>query len=152
VIVVLSVDTGAAVCCCGSGLFGSGVTELYVDLRLTFAATAAFMTRGKSGTMPQVRHGGSGKASVAIVASKFDGTGFENEHIAQTQLPRSTCGVAIRVEASGNGLELRDPGEEEDATRCTAGEPATCCRRVPFPRFNGFGCKVTFADERRNPA
>ena len=31
--------------------------------------------------MPQARHGGSGVCALAVVASKFDGTGLEKEQI-----------------------------------------------------------------------
>jgi hypothetical protein len=89
--------------------------------RLVLAEMAAFSTCGKSGLMPQVRQGGSGNASVAIVGSKLDGTGFGKEQMVQIHVPRSSCGVDARNEASGKGLEDRDTGEDDDASRCTAG-------------------------------
>lgn len=119
-------------CCCKVGVRGRAAGDSYdVELRFALAAIAAFRTRGKSGSMPHVRHGGSGNASVAMVGSKFEGTRFENEQIAQTQLPLSTCGDDTREPAPGKGLDDRDPGEDDDATRCIAGELPTCCRSEP---------------------
>lgn len=53
------------------------------------AAMAAFRTCENSGLIPHVRHGGSGKASVAMVGSKLEGTGFEKAQIEQIQVPLS---------------------------------------------------------------
>lgn len=66
--------------------------------------------------MPQARHGGNGKASVAIVGSKLDGTGLEKEQMGHTQVPITT-GKAGAVAAEGrNGLVDRDVGEDADTT------------------------------------
>ena len=35
--------------------------------------------------MPQARHGARGVLSFAVLGSKLDGTGFENEHIGHIQ-------------------------------------------------------------------
>lgn len=43
---------------------------------LTCAAIAAFNTCAKAGAIPHATQGGMGKDSVAVVGSKFDGTGF----------------------------------------------------------------------------
>lgn len=58
--------------------------------RLALATMEALRTKAKSGLIPQVRHGGRGNVSVAIVGSKFDGTGLGKEQIEQIQVPRST--------------------------------------------------------------
>lgn len=77
------------------------------------ATIAAFKTSGNGGLIPQARHGGSGNDSVAIVGSKLEGTGLENEHIGQTQVPTTTGKDAGGRKGLGD-LEL---GEEADATR-----------------------------------
>lgn len=82
-------------------------------MRFALAATAAFSTRANGGLMPQARHGGRGKVSVAIVGSKFDGTGLEKEHIGHTHVP-TTVGTVIACER--NGLEEREEGEDADVT------------------------------------
>lgn len=94
----------------GSGrLLGSGK-------RFAFAAMAALSTSAKGGLMPQARHGGSGKVSVAIVGSKLDGTGLEKEHMGQTQVP-ATKGAAAGDAAEGRkGLGVREEGVEEEVT------------------------------------
>lgn len=48
-------------------------------------AIAAFRTVAYGGGTPQLRHGGTGKASEARVGSKFDGTGLANEQYGQVQ-------------------------------------------------------------------
>ena len=60
--------------------------------------------------MPQVRHGESGNASVAIVGSKFEGTGFGNVQIGQIQVPRSSWGDAARI----GGVGALDTGSDAD--------------------------------------
>lgn len=62
--------------------------------------------------MPQARHGGSGNDSVAILGSKLEGTGFENEQIGQTQVPTTTG----KVVDGRKGLGDREFGEEAEAT------------------------------------
>jgi hypothetical protein len=89
---------------------------LAVGTRFALAATAALSTSANGGFIPQAKHGGSGKASVAMVGSKFEGTGFEKEQIGQTQVP-ITAGVGAGEGAGGRyGLADREPGVEEDKT------------------------------------
>ena len=38
------------------------------------------------GLIPQARHGGKFTAGVAVVVSKFEGTGLENEQMGQIQV------------------------------------------------------------------
>jgi hypothetical protein len=40
----------------------------------------------KDGLIPQAKHDGRGVEAVAVVGSKFDGTGLENEHIGHTHV------------------------------------------------------------------
>ena len=42
--------------------------------------------------MPHARHGGKGVLALAVAGSKFDGTGFENEHIGQIQVALASLG------------------------------------------------------------
>ena len=85
--------------------------------RFAFAATAAFRTSAKGGLIPQAKQGGNGKASVAMVGSKFDGTGFENEHIGQTQVPIMAGNEAETLLERRNGLADLEDGEDEEASR-----------------------------------
>jgi hypothetical protein len=71
--------------------------------------------------MPHARHGGSGNASVAIVGSKFDGTGFENEQIGHTQVPLTVGGRVLAVVDGRNGLEDLVVGEDEEISRWYCG-------------------------------
>lgn len=66
--------------------------------------------------MPQARHGGTGKLSVTIVGSKFDGTGLEKEQMGHTQVPSTTVGSGVDTADGRNGLVERDVGEDADAT------------------------------------
>lgn len=72
--------------------------------RLEMAAMAAFTTCTVGGLIPQARHGGIGVRD-ASAGSKFDGTGFEKEHMGHTQ-------DAV-MEGAGAGLFRRsgDPDE-----------------------------------------
>jgi hypothetical protein len=51
---------------------------------------AAFRTCAKGGLMPHARQGGSGVFAFAVPGSKFEGNGFENEHIGQIQVAALT--------------------------------------------------------------
>lgn len=76
---------------------GSGLPLEYRNVsgtRFAFAEMAALRTRAKGGLMPHARHGGSGNDSVAMVGSKFEGTGLEKEHMGHTQLPTTRGGGA----------------------------------------------------------
>jgi hypothetical protein len=68
------------------------------------AAMAAFTTCMVGGLIPQARHGGIGVRD-ASAGSKFDGTGFEKEHMGHTQ-------DAV-IDGAGAGLFRRsgDPDE-----------------------------------------
>lgn len=120
--------------------------------RLALAVTAALSTVANGGLMPQAKHGGSGKASVAIVGSKFEGTGLENEQMGQTQVPLTT-GAGVDETDKGRGLAEREAGVEEDTTLWNCGDcDAPVLVIEPNPRLSGLGNKVTLADDLRNPA
>lgn len=50
------------------------------------ALIAALRTVVNGGLIPQARHGGKLTAGVAVVVSKFEGTGLENEQMGQIQV------------------------------------------------------------------
>lgn len=51
--------------------------------------------------MPHARHGGNGVFAFATLGSKFDGTGFENEHIGQIQVAFGSLAEEVGVGACG---------------------------------------------------
>lgn len=66
--------------------------------------------------MPHARQGGNGKASVAMVGSKFEGTGLENEQMGHTHVPTTTGSMAVETVVERNGLVDLDVGEDDDAS------------------------------------
>lgn len=90
--------------------------------------------------MPQARHGGKGKEEVALVESKFDGTGLEKEQIGQTQVPVD-FGASACTEGDLNGLLVLVTGEDEDDNAWTdlGLGPSIRGRREPNPCFNALG-------------
>ena len=118
----------------------------------TAAAIAALRTWLKAGFIPHVRHGGRGNAEVAVRASKFDGTGFENEHIKQTHVPDDCL-----LDGAGrgvNGLLERETGDEEDNWygRDRGFSVLDAMRSDPRPFLSGLGYNVILAEDLRNPA
>jgi len=71
--------------------------------------------------MPQARHGGIGKAELAVAASKLEGTVFENEQMGHIQVPVASTGSAA-VRENGRGLLLRDTGDDDDNKRVGTGD------------------------------
>jgi hypothetical protein len=59
--------------------------------RFVALTTLAFKTRAKGGLIPHARHGAKGVRSPAVCGSKFEGTGFEKEHIGQIQVALLEC-------------------------------------------------------------
>ena len=99
-----------------SGVTATGEGEADAVLLLLIpACMAAFRMVANGGFIPQVRHGGSGKASVAVDVLKFDGTGLENEHIGQIHVPRLTGGVTACTTGLRRGLAVREDGEDDGA-------------------------------------
>lgn len=86
--------------------------------------------------------------SLAVVGSKFEGTGFEKEHIVHIQVA-VLAGVGSGV-GKWNGLSARDDGEAvvllEGVYRL---DIARFCME---DRLGGFGTKVIFAEDFRKPA
>lgn len=56
------------------------------DSRLVTALIAALRTVVNGGLMPHARQGGKFVAALAVVVSKLDGIGLENEHMGQIQV------------------------------------------------------------------
>ena len=116
--------------------------------RLVALAIAALRTRAKGGLIPQAKHGANGACLVAVCGSKLDGTGFEKEHIGQIQV------AVLAGEGSGvrrwNGLSVRDNG---DAVALLEGAVRLDIDRFCLEdRFEGFGTRVIFAEDFKNPA
>jgi len=65
-------------------LTGGGGSE--VGCLLDMEARAALQIWIIGGLIPQARHGGIFVWLFAVAGSKFDGIGFEKEHIGQTQV------------------------------------------------------------------
>jgi hypothetical protein len=111
-----------------------------LDPRPAAAVIAAFRTSGNGGFIPHARHGGKGKEEVALVESKFDGTGLEKEQIGQTQVPVD-FGDCACTEADLKGLLVLVTGEdEEDSVWTDLGlGPSSRGRGEPKPSFNALG-------------
>jgi hypothetical protein len=74
---------------------------------LDMPAIAALTTWTVGGLIPQARHGGMGVRE-ASAGSKFEGTGFENEHIGHTQVALC-CGAGAGLLCRG-GVVVGLPG------------------------------------------
>jgi hypothetical protein len=94
----------------GGGLEWLALLATDAAARCVFPAMAALRTCLNSGLIPHVRHGGNGKASVAMVGSKLDGTGLRKEQIGQIHVPLSTCGEG----ACTGGLGTLETGDDAD--------------------------------------
>lgn len=98
--------------------------------------------------IPHAKHGARGVLSSAERGSKFDGTGFEKEHIGQIQ-------VAVLVgEGSAvgkrNGLSVRDRGV---AVAFLDGILRLATVRFWVEdRLEGFGTRVILAEDFKKPA
>lgn len=98
---------------------------------------AALTTWTKGGFIPQAKHGGNGVRAFAVEGSKFEGTGLEKEHMGHTQV---ALGLGV---GAGAGLA------------CRSGVDGAVLARTAGPRdrdLEGFGKRVTFADDLRKPA
>jgi len=69
--------------------------------RFDMAAIAALTTRTNGGFIPHARQGDKGVLAFAILGSKFDGTGFENEQIGQIHVALGSLAAACGVGADG---------------------------------------------------
>lgn len=100
-------------------------------------AMAALTTCTVGGLMPHARHGGIGVRE-AIAGSKFEGTGFEKEHIGHTQVALC-CGAGAGLLCRGGVVAVGLPGI------AGVGAPRASC-------FKGLGKNVIFAEDLRKPA
>jgi hypothetical protein len=100
--------------------FGGGPGAGLFDM----PAIAAFTTCTVGGLIPQARHGGIGVRD-ASAGSKFDGTGFENEHIGHTHVALC-CGAGAGLPCLGGVEVVGLPGA------AGTGVPREIC-------FKGFG-------------
>jgi hypothetical protein len=141
---------------CGRGLsavprMGIGVlkgTEGDGGARFVAPEIAAFRTRDHGGFIPQAKHGVNGLCALAVTGSKFEGTGFENEHIGHihvAELAGGGSGVGKWKPPSaldkGEAVELLDGLLKPETMRfCTD------------DRLEGFGTSVIFAEDLRKPA
>lgn len=83
-----------------------------------------------------------------MVGSKFEGTRFEKLQMVQTHV--AALGGGVSAGGGLNGLSERWRGEaapDRDGTDPSAGD-----RPWSEDLFVGFGIRVTFADDFRNPA
>ena len=107
---------------------------------------AAFITSAKVGLIPHAKHGARGVRSFAVCGSKFDGTGFEKEHIVQIQV------AVLAGDGSGvgrwKGLSIRDG----DAVALLDGPLRLEIARFWIEdRFIGLGTRVIFGDDFKKP-
>lgn len=65
--------------------------------RLAAFVIAALITTLNGGLIPHAKQGANGVRSSAVTGSKFDGTGFEKEHIGQIQV------AVLADDGSGGG-------------------------------------------------
>jgi hypothetical protein len=98
--------------------------------------------------MPQARHGGNGVWALAVVGSKFDGTGLEKVQMGQTQ-------VALFAGAGSDGgrwkgLSVRRAGEA--VALLEGGDNPAACLFCVDNRVEGFGTNVILAEDFKNPA
>jgi hypothetical protein len=79
--------------------------------RLDAAAIAALRTVVHGGLIPQFRHGGRGVDALAVVRSKFDGTGLPKEQMGQIHV--ALGGLGVDIDGGRNGLALLDDGGDK---------------------------------------
>lgn len=108
----------------------------------------ALRTRAKGGLIPHAKHGASGVFSFEACGSKFEGTGFEKEHIGQIQVAELAGGGSevgrwkgLSARAKGDAVALREGAARVDTARFCAED-----------LLDGFGTRVIFADDFRKPA
>jgi hypothetical protein len=130
----------------GSGVCRLGVSEL--GARLVAFEMAAFSTWVNVGFMPHARQGGRGVWTFAVAGSKLDGTGFENVQIVQTHVAVLAGGWSTG--GALNGLSARCCGDAVPFRDGVVPRPGE--RDCSDDRLEGFGIKVTLADDFRNPA
>jgi hypothetical protein len=127
-------------------------TEVDGTGRLEALDIAAFKTRASGGLTPHAKHGAKGVCSLAVVGSKFGGTGLEKEQMRHIQV------AVLAGEGSGagrwNGLSARDSG---DAVALLDGVlrfdiARFCIEDCIEDRLDGFGTRVIFGEDFKKPA
>lgn len=72
--------------------------------------------------------------------SKLEGTGFVKVQMGQTQLAGLETGVTLDTVLGRNGLEEREPGEDEECCkRWTPGDKGAFWRTDPGAFLKGLG-------------
>lgn len=104
---------------------------------------AALTTCTKGGAIPQARHGGMSVCSFAAVGSKFEGIGFENEHIGHIHV--AFAGITGACLYPLLTLPWLTPGPAEPGRLAVCRDDRDRC-------FAAFGCRVIFGEDFRNPA
>jgi len=82
--------------------------------RFDRAAMAALTTCTRGGLIPQARHGGNGVRSFAVLGSKLEGTGFENEQIGHIQVAFGSLTGAGEGAAARPGVAYRLGGVDPE--------------------------------------
>lgn len=134
--------TGVSAGCGGLATTGS---------RFVAADIAALRIVASGGLIPHAKHGGIFVDAVAVVASKFDGTGFENEQIEQIHVALTgwgDAGFAPRSCAS-DGCTLA--GCRFEACGID-GLVASVLAGLSSLFFAGLGCRMIFGDDFKKPA
>lgn len=100
--------------------------------------------------MPQARHGAMGVSALALLGSKLEGTGLENEQIGHTHVagPRVGTGEGAFARADGEAVRLR-AGESINVSGLEGLNVLRICKDACFV---GFGYNVTFGEDLRKPA
>lgn len=118
--------------------------------RFVTAEIAALRTVVKGGFIPHARHGGKFVDAVAVEGSKFDGTGFEKEHIEQIHVALTGCGdgdFCGRSCASDGcsfaGCKFEACGIEGLVVSVLVGRSSLF--------FAGLGCRMIFGDDFKKP-
>ena len=113
---------------------------------LAMADIAALTTSISGGFMPQARHGASGVRAFAAAGSKLEGTGFEKEHMGQTQVALWAGTGAGEGVKERDGLPLSGVIESDVCTLLEeSGVPRDGC-------FEGLGWSVILGADLRKPA
>lgn len=121
--------------------------ETAAGVRCVALDMAAFRTWAKGGLIPQAKQGAKGVCTLAVVGSKFEGTGFEKEHIGQIHVPVVMgAGAALgnrkgeSPRAIGLAVALLEGVLRPDRLRfCTE------------DRLDGFGTRVILEEDLRKP-
>jgi hypothetical protein len=94
--------------------------------------------------MPHARHGGNGVFAFTSAGSKFEGTGFEKEHIRHIQVAvLADCGAGDGGRGNA-GVPVRGRGDEAPLLEGRLSRLDD--------RLGGLKCRVILGDDFRKPA